>query len=806
MPKLHPIKTHFSAGEITPLLHGRSDIQGYNAGLKKCLNWIPTRHGAIERRPGTRYLGNFDGYDAKLIDFQINENEVYTLAFSTDGNMYANIRSGSVYGKGYASDPYFYDPTNWLFDIGSSGGGGYAGGGRALLAAEGVAANYSSTIRLGNLGHSDLATGPGYITLRARPLVEGYDADNDNTTLTIHGQDAYTSPGVIYFSEEWPKGEEEITIRFESIGTTTINFIATVDGNGADRPPVWELTYLNYGIIPNSTNDEVVVAHNYEDYELPFLQHEHVPGEDKIYIFSPFSMPHEVTTDRTSTDPNKVDALTELDIDHRPATFKGKVNFDTNDGSQDIKVGYTVELLTGYAGGGTAENVYRAVSAQTALNLGAEDYSNTAEWEDLGTASDWKAQQNRSYPGSGTFYQGRLWLTGFPSDQDNFYGSKSGEYLSFDVGTALDNESIHATLDDHAFVQWVAGRQDLLLGTENGEYVISAASSPSGLITPSDIRAQSQSVNGSAHMQGEPVNNAMVYVSHDGTKVRDMEYKFVVNGWQSRDMSLTAEHLFREYGAVKEIHFLKDPAQVIWLVTEKGVLLSCTFDQANDVIGWARHDFAGRVVSACVTKFRGINELTIAIDRDFVVSATPGLYLERLDPTICTDCSEVLYYANNVQGKFIDFDPLSSQEVAIFADKQYKGDRTLNSSGASTFPTNLAMRRVGLKFTSTFETLPADYSAQGAPMDAIKSWAAIIVRVFESYMPTIEGETAERMIDDSEQISESNGSSTITEKVTGDAKVNASDHSQRAIVTVTHSDPTPVCISGLFGRMVGSST
>lgn len=47
---------NLNGGEFTPLIDTRSDIEKYRSGCRKLENFIPRIYGAIERRPGTRFI------------------------------------------------------------------------------------------------------------------------------------------------------------------------------------------------------------------------------------------------------------------------------------------------------------------------------------------------------------------------------------------------------------------------------------------------------------------------------------------------------------------------------------------------------------------------------------------------------------------------------------------------------------------------------------------------------------------------------------------------------------------------------
>lgn len=82
MADLAPIWSSFNAGELSPLLDGRTDQEKYFSGAKVMQNFIPTVQGPVMRRGGTRYIGNTKG-DGKawFIPFEFSSAQSYVLEF-----------------------------------------------------------------------------------------------------------------------------------------------------------------------------------------------------------------------------------------------------------------------------------------------------------------------------------------------------------------------------------------------------------------------------------------------------------------------------------------------------------------------------------------------------------------------------------------------------------------------------------------------------------------------------------------------------------------------------------------------------
>lgn len=83
MPAASPALTSFNAGELSPLLHGRTDFAKYASGCRTLLNYIPTVQGPIKQRAGTRFVAQAKTSDQRvwLARFEFSTSIAYMLEF-----------------------------------------------------------------------------------------------------------------------------------------------------------------------------------------------------------------------------------------------------------------------------------------------------------------------------------------------------------------------------------------------------------------------------------------------------------------------------------------------------------------------------------------------------------------------------------------------------------------------------------------------------------------------------------------------------------------------------------------------------
>lgn len=93
--KQYVIKNNFSAGELSPTLYTRTDIQQYSNGAKKLLNVIPLVEGGIRKRPGTLFLTT-SAASVRLIPFVVNSDQAYMLILKPLSIQIFNPRTKAV--------------------------------------------------------------------------------------------------------------------------------------------------------------------------------------------------------------------------------------------------------------------------------------------------------------------------------------------------------------------------------------------------------------------------------------------------------------------------------------------------------------------------------------------------------------------------------------------------------------------------------------------------------------------------------------------------------------------------------------
>ena len=281
------------------------------------------------------------------------------------------------------------------------------------------------------------------------------------------------------------------------------------------------------------------------------------------------------------------------------------------------------------------------------------------------------------------------------------------------------------------------GIKNLLMGTENSEFIVTAEN---GIIAPGDIQVEQQSSYGSENAQALPIGNNVLYLSADGAKLREINYSWTENGWISRDLTWPAEHLGTE-SPMRKIAYGKDPESIIVCLAANGQLFSCTYDGNSKDVGWARANTRGRIAAITVTQTRGASILWALVDRNV---GTDEFFLERFTNTQSSlDFLDAhIVVVNETPSVNFTAPHLANQLVSVVVDNATHPDVQLDGSGAGVLNIEGTRITVGFGYSSKMRTMPfsSGDSKTGSMIGREMRFNRLFVRVISSALPLINGQ------------------------------------------------------------------
>ena len=172
-------------------------------------------------------------------------------------------------------------------------------------------------------------------------------------------------------------------------------------------------------------------------------------------------------------------------------------------------------------------------------NIPAADYEFERGYEDVVV--------HRGFPRSAAFHESRLYFGGSKSRPNTIWGSKVIDFFNFDVGTALDDESVEATINTNQLIVIVNLNpgQDLQIFSTGGEFIVAqAANEP---VTPANFLIKPQSRLGSR--PGVPVEDlggATIIVQRQGKSLISFQFTDSTASYGSQPLSVLSSHLLND--------------------------------------------------------------------------------------------------------------------------------------------------------------------------------------------------------------------------------------------------------------------
>lgn len=616
-----PHNLGFTAGELSPWLSCRFDLQAYQRGASLLNNFLVQPYGGVTRRRGSQLVDNVPSGALKLFSFRFNENDVILLEFSKGQvRFFKDNQPVTQNGETYTID------TPWVTD--------------AVI----------DSLHLVQL--NDIV----YITTPAdRPRVLKRYADNDwqleEFTMKPYPRESYTTQKYPISVNVFPNGKAIIECEqpIFSEGMANCEYIM------ADAPCPSKTLFLNQAFSITATampalntvttspvigrvyyekNASTGMYEYYTCYRLYDKSHYNGSASAAAYgaFFYPGAMmtddgyPYEVCGDwelRTNGTWNAIweiwrsydDYFTNPNFRHWEWTciktfeqteYSARENKAIT-GSEDrpcrLLVVCRASASTNISPmmylkihGGQREYKFKITEVNSAKKATCDCYSYYCVASDNFYCYRWSFGafgSKNGYPSFCAFHQGRLWFGGVAGLPTTLFASVTDDFSNFDV-SSQDDSALHLTLasSDQSRICWICPARTLLVGTTAGEWTLAAPDG--GGITPSNATFARQSAIGSENKPACGVENTVFYVQRGGKRLREISYKLEADGFTSTDTSLMAEHLFSS--GIREWVVQRGSSPLLWVLMNDGSLAVLTINLEQKVTAWQRASFTGREV------------------------------------------------------------------------------------------------------------------------------------------------------------------------------------------------------------------
>lgn len=748
MARSAPIWNSFNAGELSPLIDGRTDQEKYFAGCKRLRNFIPTVQGPAARRGGTRYLGaTRNNARAWFIPFEFNQAQSYVLEL-TDSKMRFWVNRGQLLS---GMSPYEintpWSAANLVTDEGTLAL-------RSVQSADVMWICHSEGVdppqKLSRLGATNW-------TLTEAPFDNGpfQDVDPTNTiTVTASG-----TTGGITLTASSP------IFSADDIGTSF--YMEQKDSAGIRT---WQV-------------QTTAAGGTYRRYEGNYYLSVGTAGTGKTGANPP------VHTEGRVWDGPGGAAATSPDGDGVEWEYRHS--------------GYGWARITAVGGGGTT------ATATVILNNGRLQLPDSLV--SAGTTRWAKSafSQARGWPTSVGFFRERLV---YARGRDVFmsvvgayddFSRKDGPDITKETAVNLSIASDRLDL-----IRWIVPSQALLIGTARNELSVQEQTS-NQVFAADNVSSMPQTEYGSRLLEPLRVGNAVLFIQRAGRKLREMIYDYASDRYKADDLTVLSEHIV-DTGVI-DMDFQQEPDNIVWCVLADGTIAALTYNRERGVVAWVPHTIGGpdafvETVAVISSPDGRRDDVWFVVRR--TINGNTVRYVEVVEDNRLAEIDTADAFYGDAG---ITYDGVSTKTIAglghlegatvqVLADGSAHADRVV-SGGSITLNRFATKVQIGFDSPAQLQTMRADGGAQdGTAQTRSKSIGEVFARVKDTIGGLI-GPTFDRL-DPIPGLKPSNPVGTRPELFNGDRKIEfPADVGTDGYICVQSSPMLPLTLVMLTARM-----
>ena len=355
------------------------------------------------------------------------------------------------------------------------------------------------------------------------------------------------------------------------------------------------------------------------------------------------------------------------------------------------------------------------------------------------------------YPSVCCFYQQRLILAASTAQPQTLWGSTTGAYFDFTIGS-LDDDAFEYTLasDQINPILALSASSILVAFTYGGEFTVKGGVEKP--ITPTNVQVDNQTNYGAAAVRPVRAGKEIAFVQRSSLKLRALSYDLNFGSYDAPDLTYYAEHISNKddgsFSGLAELAFSQEPENTLYCRRNDGVLACLTYSAQAQVQAWARQVITGGIVrSVASIPVAGKDQVWIVVKR--TINAVTKRHIEYFDSSAQTDCS-----VSKTNGTpltvwtglgYLEGETVSAYSVASDGSGTDFGDFTV-TGGQVTLPHAVLAVQFGLPYTSTIKQLTPEIAtgtgtAQGNAMRTseisvrLKSTASLIANGKDQVTP-----------------------------------------------------------------------
>ncbi|QDP61833.1 MAG: hypothetical protein Tp139DCM904402_6 [Prokaryotic dsDNA virus sp.] len=320
----------------------------------------------------------------------------------------------------------------------------------------------------------------------------------------------------------------------------------------------------------------------------------------------------------------------------------------------------------------------------------------------------------RGYPAAVAFHENRLWFGGTLGEPDGLWSSQSGEFFNFDVGTALDNESIQikSSTGEINTIKHIVSNRDLQVFTSTSEFIVPAFDQ--NPVSPTNAMIRRQTPFGAGNVRPFVFDGATIYVQKEGSIVREFIYSDAEDSYVANAVSTISSHLIKNPVQMTTLQAAIDRAEsYVFVLNVDGTIAVFNSNRAEKRAGWS--EFVthpnGAYHSICT-----IDEKVFVVGKYDKGDTTKKLVLMEFDSLFNLDMSKKYTGSSGVFDVSSEF--ANGAVLEVIDRTNYVGQFTVASGNinVSSVDGDLTSAEIGRKFDVNIKTNPIDTISNKGPV------------------------------------------------------------------------------------------
>lgn len=589
------IQRSLAGGELTPAVYARTDLAKYQVGAKLMRNMLVLRHGGSSNRAGTELC-------AEVKD-STKRTRVFRFKFNTTTNNAYALELGHLYMRVFVLGAQVQSTT---------------------VAWSGVA-TYNVMDQVSNLGINY------YCQLAV--TVPGTAPASDPTHW-------YAMPGTIYEIPA-PFTESEL-FQLSKVQSGDVITWAHPDHDPVELQRfdvnMWKWAVVSF--VPDTLRPTALAVASGGAGALTFDYKVSAVNADTLEQSLPAVQAAKVITGITQANPGVVTSVAHGYVNGDEIFHEAIVGMTQLNDRTIVAAGVTantyqlqgVDTTTydAYVSGGTAKRIHAKITAAAAGTVGAPhvvswtapaggvlEYdvfravngrygyigtSSITTFNDTGITPDLNdtppSERNPflgddDKPSAVTYIQQRLVFANTRNDPYKVFMSRSASFHNFTFRSpqqADDAITFPVVGKEISPIRHLLEIDKFVVMTESGEFTIDG--NDAGIVLPNAINPHQRGYTGASAIEPLFIGGSALYGQARGSVVRDYKYDIRVNGFNGKDLTVFAAHLF-DNNSLVSWDYQQIPHSIVWAIRNDGKLLGLTYLEEHEVWGWHQHDTLG---------------------------------------------------------------------------------------------------------------------------------------------------------------------------------------------------------------------